>query len=188
MNAFLNDLLATYDLDTWLKLLSGLGTAFAWLYARRQKPRLQWFFTHFGAHQVAGQGVNTHCLVVHNAGFAPAKNVRIIHAFVPIGTDIQLWPRMDYRINPLQPGGSEILIERLRPKEQVAVSYLYTGTTGDQFGTRVVFDDGTANHYPIQYTRIFPVWMQRMFLAWLLIGWAVTVYYVLKLFALVVLS
>jgi len=174
------------DLDTWLKVASLLGAVLVWLLERRRKPRLQAFFTHGAAHQVPvpqGQPVhlNTHTLLVRNAGHAPATNVRITHAFVAAHTAIQVWPQIPYTTSPNPPHGTEMLFERLRPNEQLSISYLYPGgTTYDQFGTMVRFDDGFADFYPIHHARLVPRWMRLIVYYLLFAGLVLTIYVALK--------
>jgi hypothetical protein len=174
------------DLDSWLKIASLLGTLIAWLIARRRRARLEAFFTHGAAHQIVppgGQpvGLNTHSLVVRNSGSLPATNVRVTHAFMPPHTDIQIWPPQPTVRTQIPPHGLELVFERLRPQEQLALSYLYpAGTTFDQFHTFVRFDDGGAEFFPIQHVRIIPRWLRITLYYFLFVGFALTLYLLFK--------
>jgi hypothetical protein len=175
------------DLDSWLKLASVVGTILLWLWDRRRKPRLHAFFTHGASHQLAAaQGqqpgvINTHVLLVRNAGHAPAINVRITHALYPQHTAIQVWPAIPYTSIPNPPGGNELVFERLRPNEQLSISYIYPGgTTLDQFGTMVRFDEGFAQFFQINHARLVPRWARLIVYYLLLAGVTLTLYMVLK--------
>jgi hypothetical protein len=174
------------DLDTWLKLLSLVGTFIAWIIANRRRPRLEAFFTHGAGHQIATNPptwLNTHSLVVRNSGAAPATNVRITHAFVPQHTDIQIYPNQPFTVAPVAPQGNELVFERLRPQEQLTVSYLYpAGTLLDQFHTFVRFDEGFALFFPIQHVRIIPRWLRIVLYYFLSVGFCLTLYLLLKAF------
>jgi hypothetical protein len=176
------------DLDLWLKLLSLLGTALLWVLERRRKPRLHAFFIHATGHLLPGNPnpvhVNTHSLQVRNAGYAPALNVRVTHAFFPANTNIKVWPAVPYTTLPNPPNGNEMLFERLRPREQLSISYLYAGGPGgntfDQFGTMVRFDEGTAEFFPIQHARLVPRWTRMLIYYLLSAGLVLTLYLLLK--------
>lgn len=177
------------NLEGLLKIVSLLGTFFAWLQINRRRPRLEAFFTHGSAHFIANTQIiagppniiHTHSLVVRNAGSYPATNVRITHSFVPQGTDIQMYPDMPRTTTQFGQQGSEILIERLRPKEQITLSYLYPGPTLlTQFGTQVKFDDGFAQFFEIQQVRIFPPLVRAVILYFMAAGFFLSIYIALK--------
>lgn len=148
-------------MDAWIKLASLVGTFIAWFITNRRRPRLEAFFTHGAGHQITDGGppvgINTHSLVVRNSGASSATNVRVNHAFVPQHTNIQIHPNQTVIRTPIAPQGLELLFERLRPQEQLSLSYLYpAGNTLDQFQTFVRFDEGLASFFPIQHVRIIP--------------------------------
>jgi hypothetical protein len=174
------------NVDLWLKIASLTGTFIAYLIARRRRPRLEAFFTHGAGHQIVppgGQpvGLNTHSLVVRNAGAASAPNVRVTHGFFPAHTDVQIWPAQPHSKTAVQPHGLEILFDRLRPQEQLSLSYLYpAGTTFDQFQTYVRFDEGMAYFFPIQHVRIIPRWLRVILYYLMIAGLTLTLYIVFK--------
>jgi hypothetical protein len=179
------------DVDHWLKLISLAGTAFVWWLGNRRKPRLEAFFTHGASHAVQGANiiVNTHGLLVRNVGALPATNVRITHTFWPQHTDVKLWPAMPYTTQAVPVAGHEIVIERLRPKEQISVAYLYFHPTMmDHFGTRVAHDTGFGTFIQWQHARTLPRWAYALVIYLMLAGLAFSLYIVLKvlLFAFVV--
>ncbi len=169
--------------EDWLKIVSLLGTFIAWLRVNRRRARLEAFFTHGAAHPIVGsQGyIHTHSLVVRNAGSQSATGVRISHAFMPPNTDIQMFPDRPSTSTQFGQGGSEIQLDRLRPKEQVTLSYLYPGPTlFNQFGTQVKFDDGLGRFFEIQQVRVFPPWVRGVVLFLVTAGFCFSLYMVLK--------
>jgi hypothetical protein len=179
------------DVDLWLKILSLLGTAFLWVLGNRRKPRLEAFFTHGASHNVQAAKIvlNTHALLVRNVGALPATNVRITHHLWPQHTDVKLWPAVPYTTQLVPPAGSEIVVERLRPKEQVSLAYLYLSpTTMNDFGTRVAHDTGFAQFIQFQHARTLPRWAYALVVYLMLAGLAFSLYLLLKvaLFAFVI--
>lgn len=67
--------------------------------------------------------INTHSLIVRNNGSLPAVNLRVGHRRMP--PNYTIFPARDSRVIELERGETEILIERLLPKEQITISYLY---------------------------------------------------------------
>lgn len=172
------------NLDDLLKIISLLGTFIAWLQINRRRPRLEAFFTHGAAHPIINTQnfIHTHSLVVRNAGSYPATNVRITHSFVPPTTDIQMYPDMPRTTMQFGQFGSEMLVERLRPKEQITLSYLYPGPTlYSQFGTQVKFDDGFAHFFEIRHVRILSPWVRTIILYLVTAGFGISLYIALKL-------
>jgi hypothetical protein len=171
------------SLEEWLKLISAVGTFVAWVRLNRLRARLEAFYTHGATHPMPNnQGViHTHSLVVRNAGSQPATGVRISHGFVPTGTDIQIFPDRPSTVSTFGQSGSEILIDRLRPKEQITLSYLYPGPTlFHQFGTQVKFDEGFAQFFEIQHVRIFSAYVRAIVTYLMIAGFGLTLYATLK--------
>ncbi len=84
------------------------------------------FIGHASAFTLQGEKpviIHTHSVVVRNAGRKAAKNVRLVHAVLPI--NITVYPPVAYSIERNPDGSGEIVIPALVPKEQVTVSYLY---------------------------------------------------------------
>ena len=84
------------------------------------------FIGHASAFTLQGENpvvIHTHSVVVRNAGRKAAKNVRLVHAVLPI--NITVYPPVLYSIERNPEGSGEIVIPVLVPKEQVTVSYLY---------------------------------------------------------------
>ena len=91
---------------------------------------------------------------------------------------------MPYTTVPIQQGGLELLFERLRPQEQMTLSYLYPNThTWDQFATVVRFDEGLANFFPINHVRVFPRWFRLIIQFSLIVGFGFMLYIVIRALA-----
>lgn len=90
------------------------------------KPKLVTYLVHASAiplHDEKGTNVNTHSIVVRNAGKKTANNIRIGHNHLP--DSFQLYPRLTHEITKGPDGSAEILIPTLVPGEQLNISYLY---------------------------------------------------------------
>ena len=92
-----------------------------------KRPHLVSYLAHSSAvtvHPPQGQQfqVNTHSIVVRNAGKKAATNVRLGHFILP---NYSVFPSINYEVNGLPGGGSEIVFPQLVPGEQVTVTYLY---------------------------------------------------------------
>ena len=114
--------------------------------------------------------------------FKRATGVRISHAFVPQNTDIQVYPDRPKTITPFGQNGSEILIDRLRPRESLTLSYLYPGPTLlTQFGTNVKFDDGFASFSEMQHVRVIAPWARGLVVGLMLAGFSLVLYFGFKI-------
>lgn len=86
--------------------------------------------------------VNTHSIIIRNAGRKTSKNIRVGHSILP---DINIYPDIDYSIRELPGGGTEIVIPSLVPKKEITISYLYfPPVIYDQINTHVESDEGPA--------------------------------------------
>ena len=93
--------------------------------------------------------VNTHSVVLRNAGRKTATNVRLGHQVLP---DFQLFPDIEYSVRELPGGQKEIVIPSLIPRKEVTVTYLYfPPLTWEQINTHLETDDG-----PIRVIRVLP--------------------------------
>ena len=94
------------------------------------------------------KGVNTHTIVIRNAGKKTAFNVRLGHWTRPL--TYQLTVKHDVTFDPAGPW--EIVIPTLVPREQVQVSYLYLPPlTVGQINSYIKSDESNA-----QITRVLP--------------------------------
>jgi hypothetical protein len=112
--------------------------------------------------------VNTHSIVIRNAGRQAATNVRLGHNFLP---DINVRPDVSYDIFDLPAGGKEIVFPTLVPKKQITVNYLYFAPdTWDKVNTHVESDHGPANVVAVILQRQAKPWLVRVIWALVVIG------------------
>lgn len=111
--------------------------------------------------------VNTHSVVIRNAGRKKAKNVRIGHNVLP---DFQVYPDIAYEEKELPGGGKEIIFPQLVPKEQVTVTYLYfPPLTWQQVNTYLESEEGPLKVLNVLPTVQLPKWL--IVILWLLIAY-----------------
>lgn len=117
------------DLDTLAKLVAPAITAIIGIIVKKyfeSRPKLITYLVHASAiplHDEKNTNVNTHSIVVRNAGGRTAHNVRIGHNYLP--KSFQLYPQLTHEVTPGDNEAAEILIPTLVPGEQVNISYLY---------------------------------------------------------------
>jgi hypothetical protein len=104
------------------------------------------FIGHASAFTIQGETpvvIHTHTVVVRNAGRKAAKNVRLSHAVLPI--NITVHPPVQYSIERNPEGAGDIVFPVLVPKEQVAISYLYSPPlVWNQINSNTKSDEGFA--------------------------------------------
>ena len=140
----------SFDLEVIAKLLSPVIAALIGVIAKRYceaKPKLISYLIHSSAiplYDEKNTQVNTHCIVVRNAGKKTAHNVRIGHNFLPKG--FQIFPPLSHTVLESPDGSAEIVIPTLVPGEQVSISYLYfPPRTWNQVNAYTKSDEGLAN-------------------------------------------
>lgn len=117
-----------FDIDVFAKLLAPALTAIAGLIVKsylEARPKLMTYLVHSSAiplHDEKNTNVNTHSIVVRNAGKRTAHNVRIGHYFLPA---FQIHPQLAHEIIRGTDNSAEIVIPTLVPGEQISISYLY---------------------------------------------------------------
>ena len=117
------------ELEVIAKLLAPVITAIVGLLAKKYfeaRPKLITYLIHASAiplHDKNETTVNTHSIVVRNAGKKTANNVRIGHNYLP--KSFQLYPQLTHEITKGPNDSAEIVIPTLVPDEQVNISYLY---------------------------------------------------------------
>ncbi len=138
------------DFEVIAKLVSPLVAALLGAIIKRYfeaKPKLISYLIHSSAiplNDEKNTQVNTHCIVVRNAGKKTAHNVRIGHNFLPKG--FQIFPPLSYTVLESSNGAAEILIPTLVPNEQVSISYLYfPPLIWSQVNSYTKSDEGLAN-------------------------------------------
>ncbi len=138
-----------FDIEVFAKLLSPLIAALIGAIAKRYfegKPKLISYLVHSSSiplNDEKNTQVNTHCIVVRNAGKRTSLNIRIGHSFLPKG--FKVYPPVNYSVIESPSGSAEILIPTLVPGEEVSVSYLYfPPLTWNQVNAYTKSDEGFA--------------------------------------------
>ena len=150
------------DYDALIKLLVPIIVALGGAWARRHfegRPKLVTYLVHAASNPLPRpdppapeanqppvnappQAINTHAIVVRNAGKKTAHNVRIDHAFFPFSYGVH--PPVHHTLTR-QGDGAEILIPVLVAGEQITISYLYfPPVTWDRVSGWVKCDEGMA--------------------------------------------
>lgn len=161
------------DWDLVIKLAGPVVGALAGAGAKHlfdSRPRVVAFLGHASGirlHRDEGDlQVGAHSVVLRNAGNKTAKSVRIGHSVLP---DFQVFPDIQYTVEPLPGGQKEIRFDQLIPKKQITVTYLYFAPlTWDQVNTHLETEDG-----PIRVLRVLPtIQLSKPVLSilWALIG------------------
>ncbi|MHB9075641.1 MAG: hypothetical protein ACYC6G_19215 [Desulfobaccales bacterium] len=151
------------------------------------RSRVISYFGHVSGIRFTREGqpfhINTHSVVIRNAGRKTATNVRLGHATLP---DFQVYPDIEYEVRDLPGGQKEILFPRLIPKKQITLTYLYIPPfTAAQINTYLESDEGAAKVIPVLLTAQLPNWLKAIL--WILLGYGIiaaiyTCYMIIKRF------
>jgi len=113
--------------------------------------------------------VNTHSIVVRNAGNKLETNIRIGHVELP---DYQIFPDIDHEVKTLPSGQKEIVIPKLVPKKQITITYLYfPPLTWQMVNTCIESDTGSVKILNVLPTVQLSKWM--LLILWFLTGYGV---------------
>lgn len=113
-----------------------------------RRPKLVSFLSHASAVRVSPPdgspfSINSHSVVVRNAGRLAATNVRLGHNHLP--TDFSIWPAVEHSVLRREDGTAELLFPKMVPGEQIVVTYLYPSpTTFNHINTYTKSDEGYA--------------------------------------------
>ena len=116
------------DIDIVGKILAPTITAIIGFITKRYfdaRPKLITYLVHASAIPLGDDkktNVNTHSIVVRNAGKKTAHNVRLGHNFLPA---FQIHPQLAHEVVKGTNNSAEIIIPTLVPGEQINISYLY---------------------------------------------------------------
>jgi hypothetical protein len=131
-----------------LPIATLLGGAFLERVLER-KAKLVAFYGHVAQHTIAAvepepaRIINTHSIIIRNAGRLAAHNVRIRHHYLP--PNFRIDPPRRWTREGLPNGGEELLFDELIPDENITISYLYfPPLTADKMFTRISSDEGFA--------------------------------------------
>ena len=138
--------------------------------AIENRPRVVCYLDHVSGISIQGAQplqVNSHSVVLRNAGRKTAMNIRLGHAVLPA---FQIYPDIDYTVVNLPGGGREIRIPNLVPKKQVTITYLYfPPLTWERVNTHLESDDGPVKVLNVLPTVQLPKWLTVVL--WVLIGY-----------------
>jgi hypothetical protein len=144
------------------------------------RPVLVSYYGHVASFQhTPGPGqqavyINTHSVVLRNAGRRPATNVRLHHVFLP---SFNIWPQLVHSVQTLPDGSQDILIPTLVPGEVVAISYLYFHpVTFAGVNAGIKCDQGFAEEIPVLLQRQYPRWFNLTVLGLMLVGLVSLIY------------
>lgn len=143
-----------------------------------RRPILISYFGHVSAFRVEQPGgpllVNTHAVVLRNAGRRSATNIRLRHNILP---NFVIWPALQHHVEELPGDGREIVIPILVPGEEVTVSYLYFApVTVAQINSGIRSDEGFARQIPVLLARQYPKWLSWAVATLVLIGLVAIIY------------
>lgn len=144
------------------------------------RPILVSYFGHFSAFRYTLENdqpiqVNTHSVVLRNAGRQSATNVRLHHITLP---QFNIWPAIVHNVEDLPDGSKDIVIPTLVPGEEITVSYLYfPPLRPETVNAGIKSDQGFANQIPVLLQRQYPPWLNRLIVTLLIVG-IVAVFYV----------
>ena len=186
----------TLDIDLVLKALGavallGVGALINHLVERR--PRLLVYYGHVASFQLTQPepdahpvGVNTHAVVIRNAGRATAHNVRVPH-----------WGLLSHNVRPIHvsvfppvattrdvaEGREAIVISALPPGQMVTLSYLYfPPITFNLINMPISSDEVMARQILVLPTRQPPRWWVLLRRLLVVLGLAAVVYGLFKLY------
>lgn len=164
------------------KVAVPLIALFVGVWLNRRTERRPVLLSHWGHvssfnHQV-GDGnslvLNTHSVVIRNAGKRAATNVRLSHIHLP---SFNIWPRVQYRVEEVPNSGSDIVIPVLVPKQHLTISYLYfPPITYEQVNDGIRCDEGFATHVPVLLQRQYPNWLNYAGIVLMALGLSTLVY------------
>ena len=123
--------------------------------------------------------VNTHSVVISNAGRRAATNVRLSHTFLP---DFNILPAVEYEVRNVPDSGKDIVIPILVPGESLTISYLYFPPViyaGVNAGVK--YDEGFATPIPVLLQRQYPARYRVIGGGLMILGMAALAYGLLEL-------
>ena len=183
----LEEFAMTIDWPAFATIAAPIIALFVGVWVNRRfenRPALISYFGHVAAfvhHPEAGQpvNVNTHAVVLRNAGRRAATNVRLHHHVLP---DFNIWPQISHTVETLSDGSKDIVIPSLVPNEEITISYLYFAPiTVSQVNAGVKCDQGFAKEIRVLLQRQFPRWFNFIAATLMLVGLVCIVYLLYRL-------
>lgn len=140
-------------------------------------------FNHHGENGV-NITVNTHAVVIRNAGRRAATNVRLSHTILP---SYKIWPPVQHELKEVPNSGHDIVIHSIVPNEQLTISYLYfPPITYAEVNAGVKCDEGFATQIPVLLQRQYPRWFNYAAGTLMIFGVSALVYGLFELGILIV--
>lgn len=126
------------------------------------------------------EAVNTHTLVIRNAGSKTATNVRVGHNHLP--ADFQISPKRAFKIENIDDGEcSDIVFDTVAPSEEITISYLYFPPVfADQIIGMVKCNEGIARGINVWIARRYPAWVNYLIQFLVVVG-GCTIFYLLTM-------
>jgi len=151
-----------------------------------RKPKLITYLSHsasftYSTDHGGKEAVNTHTLVIRNAGNKAATNVRVGHNHLPI--DFQMFPKRAFKVENIDDGEcSDIVFETVAPSEEITISYLYFPPVYvEQIIGQVKCDEGIAKGMDVWITRRYPVWINYLVQFLIVIGGCTILYFLIAI-------
>ena len=118
--------------------------------------------------------VNTHSVVIRNAGRRAATNVRLSHTILP---DFNIYPAVEYQLREVPNSGPDIVIPTLVPSQHLTISYLYyPPVTYANVNAGVKCDEGIATPIPVLLQRKYPTWYEVVAAVLMILGMVLLAY------------
>ncbi|MDD2054972.1 hypothetical protein NPS46_20700 [Pseudomonas putida] len=122
--------------------------------------------------------VNTHTVVIRNAGGKSATNVRMTHGTLP---KITIYPPTKVIYEELSVGGVDLVFPVVVPNAVITISYLYIAPLQFvEINKGIKHDDGFAKQIPVILQRQYPRWMIRMSTSAAVVGVIAILYLLIK--------
>lgn len=153
-----------------------------------QKPKLIAYFTHATVFNLTGVNpatIHTHGIVIKSIGGKPASDIRVRHNFLP--QHFNVYPAVEYHVQNLSSGGTEIVFPTLVQNEQVSISYLYfPPVVFSQIHAGIRHSNGFATEVAALPTPQYPPWMRKGLWVLLILGIIAFFYIMFEVFHLAV--
>ena len=147
---------------------------------QEKKTNLITYIGHIADFTVEDYIIFTHSIVISNSGSLPANNVRIHHKNLP--KLVQIKPSTNFKIEELNDGTKNILIEKIIAGESISVSYLYKSEETDHnVPISIKSDEGYAKHINMLPQQQYSKKVQNFAAFLILLGSIATLYFIFKL-------
>lgn len=178
------------DLELFLKISGILFTGvFAIVVDRliRPKPKLVHYVLHptsvllksdQGSEAESIFQVNTHSIVIRNVGRKVAEEVSVGHHMLP---NYRVYPDTYFNEVELSQGGIELVFPKLRPKEQLTITYLYYPPNNYvDVHSYVKHNDGFSREIPVLPAQQYSKWIYCLTAMFMALGIATTIYWIAR--------